>query len=150
MQTGVIERLQSPTQVHADDERPPFDADQQRRARQTRRAGRGAAQVDQQLRGQILVRHRQLPETAIALGRIPDDTPPPVARRRVVVVRRPASAPRLPQRPALRTVSALRRHLPQHHRVVGAASGHELRVRAALDDAAVLEQQNQIRAPNRR
>src|SRR6266480_5641840 len=47
-------------------------------------------------------------------------------------------------------VLAVRVHLPLHHLVVRAAGAHQLVVRAPLDDAAVLHQQNQVGAPHGR
>jgi hypothetical protein len=40
-------------------------------------------------------------------------------------------------------------HLPKYHAVVLATGTHELLVRPALDDAAVLHQQDEVGAPNR-
>ena len=41
-------------------------------------------------------------------------------------------------------------HLPEDHAVVAAALAHELLVRAALDDAAVLHDENEIGTADRR
>src|SRR5688572_29492941 len=52
--------------------------------------------------------------------------------------------------PHLRRVIAVTLHLPQHHLVIHTARIHQLRMRAALRDATLFHEQNQIRAPHRR